>query len=202
MALSSMRAREKGGSKRRGSGLILGLLLTVAGVASAGLASQNARAQRPSRDDVEAAYLFNFGKFVRWPPESGRGPLAICVAAQDSFGAALQKLVAGEQINGRPLQVRALNRPEGVGGCSILFIGPGPQLEAFLAAVAGKPILTVGDAPDFLVRGGTIQFVLMEDHVRFSVNLSAASHSGLGLSSELLKVAVSVTGRPGTGGAQ
>ncbi len=117
---------------------------------------------------------------------------------------ALNRLAAGEQIDQRPLAVKAVSDPGAVAGCSILFIGstePG-RVDTFLAAAAGKPILTVGDAPDFLARGGTIQFVQMEDHVRFSVNLSAASRCGLGLSSELLKVAVSVTGRPGTGGAR
>ncbi|MGA7524127.1 MAG: YfiR family protein [Acidobacteriaceae bacterium] len=182
---------------------LAGLLLAVVGVTSVGLLVPGARAEGPSRDDVEAAYLYNFGKFVRWPAGSAQGPLLICVAAQDSFTQALAPLVAGEQIDQRPLQVKAVDDPSKVSGCSMLFIGltdPG-RIDAFLAAVEGKPILTVGDVPDFLVRGGTIQFVLMEDHIRFSVNLSAASRSGLDLSSELLKVAVSVTGRRGTGGA-
>jgi hypothetical protein len=175
------------------------MLLAVAGVASAGLPTQSARAERPSRDEVEAAYLYNFGKFVRWPAGSAQGPLVICVAAQESFAPALSQLVTGEQIDQRPLEVKTLESPGGVAGCSILFLsstGPG-RTDAFLAAATGKPVLTVGDAPDFLVRGGAIQFVLVEDRVRFSVNLSAASRSGLGLSSELLKVAVSVTGRAG-----
>lgn len=173
-------------------------------LAAGGMPAPSAPAQRPSRDEVEAAYLYNFGKFVRWPASAGRGPMTICVAAEDSLGAAVQKLVTGEQINGRQLVEKTLDRPDGVSGCSILFIGAGEagRIDAFLAAAVGKSMLTVGDAPDFLVRGGAIQFVFMEDHVRFSVNLNAASQGGLSLSSELLKVAVSVTGRPGTGGAR
>ena len=46
--------------------------------------------------------------------------------------------------------------------------------------------------PQFAKRGGMIQFVMDGDRVRFLVNLSAAERSGLTLSSELLKVAVSV----------
>ena len=42
--------------------------------------------------------------------------------------------------------------------------------------------------------GGTIQFVLQEDRVRFEVNLNAARKSGIGLSSQLLKVATKVVG--------
>jgi hypothetical protein len=47
-----------------------------------------------------------------------------------------------------------------------------------------------------------IQFFQVEDHVRFSVNLDAANRNGVGLSSELLKVAVSVKGKPQGGGAR
>lgn len=181
-----------------------GVLLAVGCLASAGLFPQRAGADRPSRDEVEAAYLYNFGKFIRWPAGAAQGPLTICVAAQSPLAPALSQLATGEQIGERPLQVRSLGSAEGLAGCSILFIGsadPG-RVEAFLRAAAGKPILTVGDAQDFLVRGGAIQFVLMEDHVRFSVNLSAADRSGLGLSSELLKVAVSVTSKPEKGAAR
>lgn len=153
--------------------------------------------QRPSQDEVEAAYLYNFGKFVRWP-EAGRGPLRICVAGQESFEKTMSRLVTGEQIGNRPLEVRMVDRPEMAGTCSILYVDgiDRERLDALLAATAGKPVLTVGETPDFLERGGMIQFVPVENHVRFSVNLNAANRCGVGLSSELLKVAVSVTGKP------
>jgi hypothetical protein len=163
-----------------------------------------APAQKPSRDDVQAAYLYNFGKFVRWPESRGLGPMLVCVAGQDPLGQTIGRLVDGEQINGRPIEERNLDRPEGVGACSILFVSSTAhgQEDSFLVAAEGKPILTVGDSADFLARGGMIQFVLVEDHVRFSVNLEAANRHRVVLSSELLKVAVTVTGKPGTGGGR
>jgi hypothetical protein len=47
-----------------------------------------------------------------------------------------------------------------------------------------------------------INFLIVEKRVRFSVDLRPVTHSGLSLSSELLKVAVAVNGRPAGGGAQ
>lgn len=162
-----------------------------------------AKGQGASAEDVEAAYLYNFGKFVRWPESGGHEPLLICIAGQDSFGQDVTRLVSGEQINGHSLEARMLRRGETAQGCSILFVSATERarLERLLAETEGRPMLTVSDAPDFLARGGIIQFVLVEDHVRFSVNLDAAARHGLVLSSELLKVAVSVTGRPGQGGS-
>jgi hypothetical protein len=183
---------------RQGRGVRRGLwraaLLLVAVTSLAG-SMMKAMAQKPSRDDVQAAYLYNFGKFVRWPESRGLGPMLVCVAGQDTFGQTISKLVDGEQIDGRTVEERNLDRPEGVGACSILFIGATAR-----GQVAG--ILTVGDSPDFIAQGGMIQFVQVEDHVRFSVNLDACSRHSVGLSSELLKVAVTVTGKGGRGGAK
>jgi hypothetical protein len=47
-----------------------------------------------------------------------------------------------------------------------------------------------------------VQFQLVEKRVRFSVNLDAVNHVRLTMSSELLKVAMSVKGRAPEGGAQ
>jgi hypothetical protein len=168
------------------------------------LAVQGVQAQKPSREDVQAAYLYNFAKFGRWPQEAERGPLTICVAGENSFRQAMGKLIQGDAIGGRAVEERDLESAAGVGGCSILFVGTGNPVrdESYLAAARGKPILTVGEGQDFLAHGGMIQFVPVGDHVRFAVNLEAVNRNGIALSSELLKVAVSVTGTAGTGGAQ
>lgn len=181
----------------------VGCMLALA-IGAAQLQTRVAHAEQPSRDDVEAAYLFNFGKFVRWPASEGHGPMVICVAGQDNLGQTAKRLIEGEQIDGHSLVVQTANAPDHVAPCSILYVdsSEGSRQEAFLKASSGKPILTVGDSPDFLERGGILQFVVTGDHIRFSANLDAASRNGLSLSSELLKVAVSVRRSPEKGGAR
>ena len=67
-----------------------------------------------------------------------------------------------------------------------------------LAAFKDSDTLTVSDAPDFLKRGGMIQLLLVSNHIRFSVDLDPVRRTHLNLSSELLRVAASVSGnRPG-----
>ena len=181
--------------------LALPLLACVAASAAV-VAPVKTESQRASLDDVEAAYLYNFGKFVRWPEAAAGTPLVICIAGSDSFQEAVAHLVGDERIGGRDVQTRRVESRAAIPACSILFVDAeeSDRLGTYLAAADGKPVLTVSDAPDFLDRGGIIQFVFDGDHVRFSVNLSAAGHNGLTLSSELLKVAVHVTGSQGRGG--
>lgn len=94
--------------------------------------------------------------------------------------------------------------PADEAGCAILYIDTTERthVEEILQAVADQPTLTVGDLPEFLLRGGMIQFQFVENRVRFSVNLDAVSRRHLTISSELLKVAMSVRGRMPEGGAQ
>lgn len=158
----------------------------------------------PSQSEVEAVYLFDFGKFVRWPSGVEQGPVQVCAAASPAFVAALQKTVSSDTIDGRPLEVRRVTRPAEETGCAMLFIEAAQHLrpEDLLQNVAGKPTLTVSDMPGFLNRGGMIQFQLVEKRVRFSVNLDAVARARLTMSSELLKVALSVKGKMPEGGAQ
>ena len=163
-----------------------------------------AQAPAPSQYDVQAVYLFDFAKFVRWPAGTEHDTLTICVAGAKAYTDTLTRIVAGEQIEGRPLAVRAIQTPEDVAGCNIVFIGVAARdrLDSLLAATTGKPILTVSDIPGFLDRGGMIQFLVIANRVRFSVDLRPVARSGLSLNSELLKVAVSVNGKSVGGGAQ
>ncbi|HEX5284004.1 MAG TPA: YfiR family protein [Bryocella sp.] len=182
---------------------LLSPVLLVCFVSCAFGRSVSAAAQ-PSQSDVEAVYLFDFGKFVRWPEGVDQGPLRICIAGSDSFATALQKTVTNETIGNRPLTVRLLMHPGDEADCAILFIEATEHahLDELLQAVATRPTLTVSDAPDFLNHGGMIQFQLVEKRVRFSVSLNAVNRAHLAMSSELLKVALSVKGKMPEGGAQ
>jgi hypothetical protein len=179
--------------------VLAGLLLAAV------LTPVNARAQPSgaSQYDVEAVYLYNFAKFVRWPAGRPGATINICVAAQKVFVDSLTKVVAGEQIETRPLTVRTIQRPEDEAACDILFIDSSAKerLDGLLTMVSSKPILTVSDIPDFLDRGGMIQLLLVGNRMRFTVDLRPIARSGIALSSELLKVAVAVRGQSAGGGA-
>jgi YfiR/HmsC-like len=53
----------------------------------------------------------------------------------------------------------------------------------------------VGEANGFLGQGGVIEFQLIDDTLRFSINIAAADRCGLKIRSELLSVAYSISGK-------
>jgi YfiR/HmsC-like len=175
--------------KLRHAAAILAVLLA--------LAAAPARAQAPaapSEYQVKAVFLFNFSQFVDWPAASfadGRAPLVIGVLGSDPFGATLDEIVRGETVNGRPLEVRRYDSVEQIDACHILFIERSQEerLDAVLAALKGRSVLTVGDFEGFVRHGGIIRFVTVGNKIRMRVNLAAAQDAKLTISSKLLRPA-------------
>ncbi len=180
------------GSRWRALALLLPVLPASAGRGVEAAAQLTA----PSQYEVQAVYLFDFAKFVRWPAGTEHESLDICIAGQKIYVDTLTKIIAGEHIDSHPLTVHAIQGPEDEAGCDILFIDASvkDRLDALLSVTTGKPVLTVSDIPGFLDHGGMIQFLMIGKRVRFSVDLGPVTRSGISLSSELLKVAVSVKG--------
>ena len=154
---------------------------------------------KPTEYEVEAAYLSNFGRFVEWPArQAGSEAFNVCVFGQDPFGPLLDGALRGETIGSAPMVAKRLTGMEEASGCRILFISSSKdtQIAAVLMTLGTSNVLTVSDMAGFTRRGGMIQFVVEGNRVRFEINLSAAQRAGLGLSSQLLKLATAVRRSP------
>ena len=159
------------------------LALLIAGAATLSTPAQ----EIPLEYQVKAAFLYNFVKYIEWP-EPRSSPIKICVAGQNPFGTILEDLLREERVRGTPLVTETI--PEPLPGCHVLFTPKTSTVPAYLNAAAGKPILTVGETPDFLARGGIIRFYLEGgSNVRFEINRAAAHRAGLRISSRLLQLA-------------
>ena len=143
---------------------------------------------------VKAAYLFNFGQFVEWPPgayPSPTAPFVIGIVGDDPFGSMLDEVVRGETIGGHPLQVRRFRRVEDLTPCNILFIArsEAQNLEQTLRSLRGRHVLTVTDASGAGSREAIIVLLTENNRVRMRINLASARANALVISSKLLRPA-------------
>ena len=157
-----------------------------------------AQAQETIEKEVKAAFLYNFTRFIVWPDGLPRGsePFRLCVVAEQAMTKAVEQTVAGETVNGRPLQAVVPRTSEQAKSCQILFVGRGELREAsrLLSAVRDLPVLTVSDAPGFAAQGGAIEFALENRRVRFEINLQATDRAKLKPGANLIQVARRVHG--------
>jgi hypothetical protein len=147
--------------------------------------------------EVKAAFLYNFTKFVEWPAASfatPASPILVGIVGEDPFGETLDQTLRGETARGRAFEVRRFRAEDDFTGCHVLFVSRSEsrQLETILRRVEGRAVLTVSEEAEFARRGGMIELVVLEQCVRFEINLSALEKAGLKASSKLLAVACAV----------
>lgn len=181
-------------TSRRSRRRLAAAVASVATVGSAALAA-TPTAPPPHEYEVKAAFLYHFAHLVDWPaPDVAGAPFVIAVVGSDPFGATLADVLAGKSVRGQPVRVQRYPGSAQVGEerIHILFVGGGgdERVRRALAAVGGRPVLTVGEGPRFAERGGMIGFrVTPEGRVAFDINLRRAEQSGLRIRAQLLKLA-------------
>jgi hypothetical protein len=158
------------------------------------LLAARTRGQQIEEYLVKAAFLYNFAKFVEWPSDAFKtpqDPLMLCVLGHNPFGNALEDVIRGKAIDGRSVAFRRVADAHAASACQILFVSAaeGERFRSLYGNVKPAAILTVGEAPGFAADGGVINFKLDGGHVRFEINLDAAEHAQLHISSKLLSLA-------------
>ena len=149
-------------------------------------------AQNTSEYQVKAAFLFNFSKFLEWPPEAlgpPDEPFVVGVIGNDPFGNNLDEIIAGEIINDHPMIVKRFKSTGEIDKCHILFINMPGKTSEVLDTLKGRSILTVSNDPDFNRYGGIIRFYTENDMIRLQINIGAAKAANLTVSSKLLRIA-------------
>jgi YfiR/HmsC-like len=150
-----------------------------------------------SEYQVKGAFLLNFTSFVEWPAtafSAPKEPLVLGIFSKNPFGVALDQMAKTKTIDGRPILIRVVSDPSALRSCHVVFF-PASQMrgaDQVMAALADLSILTVGEVSGFTERGGMINFVIEDHHVRFEVNPSSAERGHLRMSSKLLQLAIIV----------
>jgi len=152
----------------------------------------------PRHYQVKAAFLYNFTQFVEWPDNSfpsDTTALVIGLVGEDPFGSFLEEVIQGEEIKGHPLSIRRFEQDDEIRDCHILFINllDDAKLTKVLDSLKGQSVLTVGDAPGFLEKGGMIRFIAVDNKIQFQINPDASNSAELKISSKLLRLAQIVT---------
>ncbi len=160
------------------------------------LLSGRASAEEPLELAVKATYLYKLAPFITWPSAAGEAsaPLVICIQGKDPFGALIDRAVAGQRIEGRPVVVRRIPKIDAASGCQIAYIG-GSDVQPETAAlrdIGRAPVLTVTDQERGAGSPGDVHLVLLDGRVRFVIDNGQAQQQGLAISSKLLALALKV----------
>lgn len=179
-------------SRTQQSRLMAGLLCLL--FCSLGGAAQELAVDNPYK--VQAAFIRHFAHYVNWPDRTFAGDKEswrICIAGPDPFGQVLEQTLKGREEQGRSFRVIRSDDMEVLVQCHIVFIAykDAARRRYVMEQLKHKPILSVGESPDFLREGGVIAFQT-SDRVRIGVNLDQAKAASLVIQTRMLEVSSEV----------
>lgn len=159
-------------------------------------------AELKSEYEVKAALLVTFLKYVeREVAATPSAEIVIGIVGDDPFGDAFAPAM-GKPVMGRRLKVTSIESAgvdaQALAGCDLVFVASSARASADRVLALAEPtgVLTVGEIPGFLEKGGVINFVLESavggTEVGYEINQQAASARGLRIHTALLKSATRV----------
>jgi YfiR/HmsC-like len=164
-----------------------------------------AQSERLSENQIKAGFLFNFTKFVDWPPDAFHDPsvpIELGVVGDTPITDLVLEAAASKIVNGRAVTVKKVKEGQDLRGLHILFVSSAEEkhVTQILERIKGSSVLTVGEADGFAQSGGVINFFVEGNKVRLEINLEAAARSRLKISAKVIAVARLVRGDSAAGG--
>jgi len=169
------------------AGLLAGLLASLTNIAFAGSAPERA---------AMIAFLYKLPTFVEWPGDVMTSPsdaFRLCIVGEDPFGPPIDEAGKGQAVGKHAIVIEREKTVSPDDHCQMMYIDGEPEfVTQSLAAVSGKPVLTVTNAP--MGDKGIVNFVAAQDHVHLEIDQQAALRNHLNVSSKLLDLAAAPEG--------
>jgi hypothetical protein len=181
--------------------LVCRLISLLLACSTALLFAWAARAQDPSEGVIDreyplkALFLYNFASYVDWPADTfanDQTPFVIGVLGSAPIDATLKEIAASKKIAGRSIEILRFVSINDLKPCQILFITRSVSTELQRRAIEAeknRPVLVVGESEDFAAWGGTVNFFVQANKIRFEINVAATKQQHLKVSSKLLGMA-------------
>ncbi|MEJ6979076.1 YfiR family protein [Pedobacter sp. P351] len=146
-----------------------------------------------SEDQLKAAFIYNFTRFVDWPPDyfsTSSSPFIIGILGDESFKSYIDEIVKGEKLGDRAIVVQRYRTVKEIKHCHILFISAyeATRIKGAIPALNRRGILTVSDGAEFAKWGGIVRFFKDDNKLRLQINIDEAKSSQLIISSKLLSL--------------
>jgi len=148
-------------------------------------------AKPPTDYKFHSIYVYNFTKYIEWPQSAGTFRIAI-LSSDPSVLDPFQKMAETKLVGGNKIEVELARNVNNLADCNILFV---PESESHAASKAiekckGKNTLVITEKSGLIESGSCINFVLVDNRLKFEISKSAIESAGLKVSSQLLQMGI------------
>lgn len=139
---------------------------------------------------LKAAFIYNFTKYIDWGAKN-IDDFTICIIGNSPVYLPLTQIASTKTVRDKKIVVRMINKPEEITGCDVLFIPVNNSFPLSLIFTnTGKGTLTISETPGYANLGTAINFVIVNDKLKFEANVKSINDEGLKASAQLLKLAI------------
>ncbi len=144
-------------------------------------------------ETVMAVYIYNFTKFLSWPTYDSES-FHISILGKNKIIEPLNKIAEKEKVNGKRIIINEIKDLNNLKNGSILFISTDDDnmLPSILKKAAEKKILTISSSKGFAGKGVCINFIFVDDKIKFEINQKAIEEAGIIPNTRLLSLALKV----------
>jgi len=143
---------------------------------------------------IKAAFIYRFTNYIDWDSLITGNEFVIGVIGPSPVKDELVEISRTKTIKDKKILVLQFNTIEEISACHILFISQKAQfpLSDILSKAERKGTLTISEKPGYAARGTAINFVVVDNKLKFEANPKTINSTGLKASSQLLKLAIIV----------
>jgi hypothetical protein len=145
--------------------------------------------------DLKAAYIYNITKFIYWESNTPVNEFIIGVLGPSPIYEPLLEVVKSKTVNNKKIIIRQYAKVEDLNDCIMLFIPENTSipLDELLNKAKSKKILTISEKEGYGKRGTAINFVNVNDKLKFEVNIKTLESLGLKASAQFLKLTIIIS---------
>ncbi len=161
------------------------VLLTLSIAAS--MISPNTKAQGINYK-VHALFLYKFTQYIEWPAANGN--YVIGVVGNSPILEELQNIAAAK----KNVTIKKLAPGSDMSGCQLIFVSEGSSshLSTVSSKVSGKPVLVISETGSGAKKGAGINFIMVDDKMKFELNKGMVERQGLKVSGDLVTLSIVV----------
>jgi hypothetical protein len=142
---------------------------------------------------AQTLFIYNFSRLIEWPPGYRTGNFVIGILGTSEVADELETYTAGKKVGTQTIEIARYKLPAEIKNCHILFVpfARSKQIAEIMAAVAGKSTLIITEKSGALDMGSAINFIILDDRLKFELKADNATRYGIKFSAKLQEMSMS-----------
>ena len=141
---------------------------------------------------AQAVFIYNFTRLIEWPGDYKTGDFIIGVYGSTDVFNEVKAFCNGKMVGVQPITVVKYAKLEDIGKCHIVFVSysKSKEMAAISTNISVHKTLIISEKKGSLEEGSTINFVVIEDKLKFELKAGNGTKNGLKIHSNLENMAV------------